>query len=155
MLMSSRSSCLCFLLTLLLAGWISLPAHAQPGELQGFSGASLGQSELGQGTKILVFWTSWSPRCRDIFPRLEALQARWGSRAEIVAVNFEEDRGAVAQFIGGAKPGTRIVLDLDGALAKKHGITNLPGLLVLRNGEVAYSGKLPDDPDSLLARLLG
>lgn len=136
-------------------GFAPRGAEAQGGNLAAFSGAPLTQAELGQGTKVLVFFTTWSPHCKDVFSRIGALEQRWGSRSEIIAVNFQEDRDAVSAFLGNRPPRTRTVMDVDGALAKKHGITTLPALLVLRNGEVLFSGKLPADPDSVLSRLLG
>jgi hypothetical protein len=34
-------------------------------------------------------------------------------------------------------------------------VTNLPGLLVFKDGEAAYRGKLPDDPDQVISQILG
>ena len=104
---------------------------------------------------MLVLWASWSPRCRDIVERVNTLEGRWGGRARVVAVAFNEDRGDVERFLAGKPLRSRVVLDGDGAFAKKHAITWLPGLVVLKGGETAYAGKLPDDPDALLSRLLG
>lgn len=132
----------------------SLPSAAQ-GNLSGFSGPDLSPNDLNRGTKVLVFWASWSPRCRDILDKVNSLEARWATDAEVIAVNFQEDRATVSDFVGGTRVRARMVMDTGGGLAKKHAITNLPGLLVLRDGEVLYSGKLPDDPNALLGRLLG
>ncbi len=45
-------------------------------------------------------------------------------------------------------------MDPDGAFSKKHNIATLPGLLIVKDGQVAYRGKLPEDPDRVIADLL-
>ena len=38
--------------------------------------------------------------------------------------------------------------------AKRHAVTSLPFLLVIEDGEVAFSGKLPADADGVIGRAL-
>jgi len=71
----------------------------------------------------------------------------------VVVVDFEEDRPAVEAFLAGKALTVPVFLDTEGALAKKYGIATLPGLLVLREGQVAYRGKLPDSPERVLQPL--
>ena len=48
------------------------PAGArQGGALPGLAGGQLASADLAQGTHIVVIWASWSPRCRDIAPRVD------------------------------------------------------------------------------------
>jgi thiol-disulfide isomerase/thioredoxin len=127
-----------FALLCLLAA--AFPAAAQPGVLRGLDGPDLRPADLAQGTTVLVVWASWSPRCRDIVERVNALDRRWSSKARIVAVAFNEDRAEVERFLAGRRLGARVVLDADGAFAKKHAITWLPGLVVVKDGDAAYAG---------------
>jgi thiol-disulfide isomerase/thioredoxin len=136
------------------------PALAQGGpgpdvHLQGLRGERLSDADLAQGTTIFVIWASWSPRSRDIVERVGPLVQRWGGKARVVMVNFQEDRQAVEGFLAGKNPGTPIFLDGDGAFSKKYAVATLPGLLVIKDGRVAYRGKLPDNPDDILASILG
>ena len=130
------------------------PASAQEIHLAGLAGERLGDAELTQGTVIVVVWASWSPRSRDIVERGKALAGRWGSRARVVTVDFEEERPAIEAFLAGRSLGAPIFLDADGVFSKKYAIATLPGLLVLREGKTVYHGKLPEDPDRLIADLL-
>jgi hypothetical protein len=41
-------------------------------------------------------------------------------------------------------------MDPDGAFSRKYNVATLPGLLVVKDGNVTYRGKLPDDPDSVI-----
>jgi thiol-disulfide isomerase/thioredoxin len=111
----------------------------------------LTESDLARGTTIIVVWASWSPRCRDIVERVNPLAERWGGKARVVTVNFQEDRGAVETFLRGKSLRAPVYLDGDGAFSKRHAVTTLPGLLVFVNGRVAYGGRLPEDPDRVLA----
>ena len=142
-------------LALLLTLVLPVSAGAQDIRLQGLSGGQLTEADLGQGATIVVVWASWSPRCRDIVDRVNALQGRWGNRARVVTVDFQEDRGAVQSFLSGKNLSVPVYLDTDGAFSKKHAVTTLPGLLVIRDGNVAYRGKLPDDADRVLSEILG
>lgn len=134
----------------------AVPADAQGLRLQGLRGEELRESDLGSQPTIVVIWASWSPRGRDIDQRVSALASRWGRQARVITVNFQEDRATVEQFLTGKNfGGAPIFLDADGSFSKKHAVTNLPGLLVFKDGAAAYRGKLPDDADAVIVPILG
>ncbi|MFN7959712.1 MAG: TlpA disulfide reductase family protein [Thermoanaerobaculia bacterium] len=142
----------------LLLGFLaqSLPAWAagEPPGLVTLEGAEIPAAELAQGRVVLVVWASWSPRCRDIADRLNALNQQWGREAKIYAVSFQEDRAAVDAFLAGRRLPVQAALDREGNFSKRHAITALPSLIVFEDGRSLYSGKLPDDANGLLANLL-
>jgi thiol-disulfide isomerase/thioredoxin len=146
--------------TLLLVSLLfTATAPAAPGAVQGLrlhglQGEQLAESDLAQGTSIVVVWASWSPRSRDIVERVNPIAQRWGGRARVVTVNFQEETPAVRGFLTGKSLAVPVFLDSDGAFAKKYAVATLPGLLVVRDGQVVYRGKLPDDPDRTLTELL-
>lgn len=142
-------------LAVLLGTALSVPAPAQGVRLPGLQGGQLTDGDLAQGATVVVVWASWSPRGKDIVDRVNAIQNRWGNRARVVTVNFQEDRATVEGFLAGKGLAVPVYLDAEGAFSKKHAVTNLPGLLVVRDGNVAYRGKLPDNPDSILTETLG
>ena len=143
------------LLLLLALPVLVLPTAAQDLRLPGLTGGSLSEAELNRGTTVIVVWASWSPRGRDVVPRVNALSRTWGNRARVITVNFQEDRETVEGFLAGKGLAVPVYLDADGAFSKKNAVTNLPGLLVIKDGETAFRGKLPDDPDSVLREILG
>ena len=145
----------CALAALQMAMPRAVQAQGRGVELVGLHGERLGEAELSQGTTLVVFWASWSPRSRDVVDRVNALTQRWGSRARVVTVNFQEDRAAIDGFLAGKSMAAPIFLDADGALSKKYAVATLPGLLILKDGQAAYHGKLPDDPDTVIAGILG
>jgi thiol-disulfide isomerase/thioredoxin len=129
--------------------------HAQDLRLRGVRGEELRESDLGSQPTIVVVWASWSPRGHDIDRRVNALAGRWGRQARVITVNFQEDRDTVEKFLADKDLGAPVFLDADGAFSKKYAVTNLPGLLVFKDGKVAYRGKLADDPDVVIGEILG
>jgi thiol-disulfide isomerase/thioredoxin len=130
-------------------------AQGRAVELHGLNGGKLTEAALQSGVSIVVVWASWSPRCRDIVDRLNALDGRWGAQASVVSVNFQEERPAIEQFLAGQNLKVPVFIDGRGAFAKQYAVTTLPGLLIYKDGEVAYRGKLPNDTDALIGRILG
>lgn len=133
----------------------AVPANAQGVLLRGLGGEQLAEADLAQGATIFVVWTSWSPHCRDIVERVNPLVQRWSGKARVVTLNFQDNRQAVEGFLAGKQLGTTVFLDTDGAFSKKYALTNLPGLLIIKDGKVVYKGKLPGDPDRVIVEVLG
>lgn len=122
--------------------------------LSGLDGGKLHESELLKRTTLVVVWASWSPHCRDIPQRVAALGRNWGGKARVVTIDFEEEPRTVHAFLAKGPMHAPVFLDSDGAFSKKYGVTSLPGLVVFKDGKVAYRGRFPDDPRGLLTPLL-
>ncbi len=138
-----------------LAAGVALTQGAEL-RLPGLDQGELTEGQLAQGTHIVVFWTSWAPRGRDVVDRVNRLVDRWGDRARVVTVNFQEDERAVRSFLSD-KPDlkARVFLDEDGELSKRHHVNSAPWLLILKDGRTSFSEKLPRDPDTVVAQVLG
>lgn len=132
----------------------ALPAAAQDVRLNCGGGQGLSDADLARGTTIIVVWASWSPRSRDIVERVNPLASRWGGQARVLTVNFQEERGAVDGFLAGKGLSVPVCMDTDGSFSKKYNVATLPGLLVVKDGQVAYRGKLPDNPDGVISGLI-
>lgn len=146
------------LLGLALLGLAGLPNRVVAAEhatdLTGLDGERLTDAELSEGATILVVWASWSPRCRDIGKRVEGILERWGERARVATVNFQEDETAARGFARKQRLTVPVYLDREAVFAKRHGVSSLPFLLVIEDGETSFSGKLPSDADAVLEREL-
>ncbi len=131
-------------------------AIAQPGSpsLEGLDGGRLTTSDLATGWHVFIVWASWSPRCRDVVERANAIEAEWGDKARVHLVNFQESSEEVRRFLAGKGARPQVYLDRDGSFSKKHTVTTLPGLLVVGDGKTAFRGKLPPDPDPVLGQFL-
>lgn len=145
------------------AGWLLLllvaagagPMGAQPGSsLPGLNGGQLSAADLAQGTHIIVVWASWSPRCRDISPRVNDLVQKLSGQGRVVTVNFQEEAAAISEFVRQNPLNAPIYLDRDGEFSKGHAVTALPGLIVVRQGEVLFQGRLAAEAEEQVQGLL-
>lgn len=134
---------------------VAVEARAAQGvRLPGLGGGELTDGDLGGGTHVLVVWASWSPRCRDIVDRVNGIQARYGDRARVATIDFQEDPAEVERFLRGKGLAVPVYLDRDGEFSKSMAVTWLPGLLVYRDGRVRYQGRLPADAGSVIEEAL-
>ena len=129
----------------------ALPLRAEEVNLSCLGGGHLNDADLAHGVTIVVVWASWSPRSRGIADRVGPLASRWGGRARVVTVDFQEDGAVVERFLGGKGLGAPVCLDPEGTFSHNYKVATLPGLVVLKDGQAVYAGKLPDDPDSVIA----
>jgi thiol-disulfide isomerase/thioredoxin len=139
-----------------LAGGSPAPTGAQQQALRlpGLSGGELTEADLGRGSSVLVLYAGWSPRCRDVVDRANALHQEWGNSARVAMINFQESPEEVRAFLRDKSPRSPVYLDRDGAFAKKHSVTQLPFVLVFRDGEVKARGRLDDGAGGLVGNAL-
>jgi thiol-disulfide isomerase/thioredoxin len=145
---------LVFLSLAALAHFACARADAQVVALSCLGGERLSESDLARGATIVVVWASWSPRSRDIVQRVNPIVSRWSGSARVVTVNFQEERQAVEGFLAGKGFSAPVCMDPDGVFSRRYNVATLPGLLVVKDGQVAYRGKLTDDVDRIIAGLL-
>ncbi|HSS50554.1 MAG TPA: hypothetical protein VLX28_16580 [Thermoanaerobaculia bacterium] len=141
-------------LALVLLAGLARVSGAQEISLSCLAGEHLSEGDMARGVNIVVVWASWSPRSRDIVQRVNPIASRWKGSARVATVNFQEERPAVEGFLAGKGLGAPVCLDPDGLFSHKYNVANLPGLLVVKDGQVMFHGKLPDDPNRVIAELL-
>jgi hypothetical protein len=129
-------------------------SNAQEISLVCLGGEHLSEGDMSRGANIVVIWASWSPHSRDIVQRVNPIASRWTGSARVMTVNFQEERKVIEGFLAGRSLGAPVCLDSEGLFSRKYSVANLPGLLVVKDGQVVFHGKLPDDPDRVIAELL-
>ena len=96
---------------------------------------------------VLNFWTTWCAYCNQMETMLADVRTKFSGRDDVVflAINADEDEGAVAPFLQRQKPGGTLVF-ADG-VNKAFRVESIPTVLVLdKAGKVAYhtQGFAPD-----------
>jgi thiol-disulfide isomerase/thioredoxin len=90
--------------------------------------------------KILYvdFWASWCEPCRVSFSEMEKIHTRYKDRGfSVVAVNLDEDAGAMAAFLKGRALSFPVVRDARQLLVAAVGIEAMPTSLLLdRKGRI-------------------
>ncbi len=99
---------------------------------------------------ILIFFSTWSPKCRDIDIRVKKINRQWGQTAPVFLIDFQEDARAVEKFFEGKSLDVEVLLDPGATFSKGQKITYLPSLLAVKDGSTAFRGRLPNDVASVL-----
>ncbi len=127
------------------------PAAAQWSLPRLGGGAALEPPAIASGLVIVVVWTTWSPRGGNIVDRLNRIEADWGNRARVLSVVFQESSESVDRFLRGQKLAVPVFLDSGNAdFSKRHNVTQVPRLLVFKDGVTAVNVNLTDDPNPLI-----
>lgn len=95
-----------------------------------------------KGKVVMVdFWASWCEPCKESFPAMEALQQRYREKGlVIVAVNMDEKRADMEEFLKKNPATFAIVRDAKQKLAEKSGISTMPSsFLIDRQGKVRFA----------------
>ena len=131
------------------------PAAAQWSLPRLGGGQPLDQEAISSGLVIVVVWTTWSPRGRNIVERLGRIQSDWGDRARVVSVVFQESPEAIERFLEGEQLTVPVYLDSGNAeFSKRHKVTQVPRLLVFKDGVTAVNVNLTNDPNPLISGAL-
>ncbi len=88
----------------------------------------------------LDFWASWCAPCRQSFPWMDALQARYGERGlTVVGMNVDPDRHSADEFLQAFKPRFQVLFDPNGSVAQSYSLMGMPEtFLIDRTGAVRY-----------------
>ena len=72
----------------------------------------------------------------------------------VITVNFQEEASAIQEFVRQHPLNAPTYLDRDGEFSKGHAVTTLPGLIVVRKGEVLFEGRLAAEAEEQIQGLL-
>ena len=122
-----------------------LVGHPAPNFSLAIPGSSTGKSELSlsdfKGKPIVLnFWASWCAPCKEELPLLENTWKRMQAQGKDViflGIDFEETNSTAISFLRQNNVTYPAVLDANGSVALKYGITSLPDTIFIdRNGTV-------------------
>lgn len=113
---------------------------APPFHAERLTGGTLAVPHDLRGRVLAIrFWADWCPYCKTEMQALEPVYRRLNPLGlEILAVNVAQDRDTVAAFMRSLDVSYPVLLDPDGATARRYGVTTLPMTwLVDRRGRLA------------------
>jgi cytochrome c biogenesis protein CcmG, thiol:disulfide interchange protein DsbE len=123
---------------------VLLPAFAAEAPELTFTtatGESLSLTTLRGKVVYLDYWASWCAPCRQSFPWMEQMQARYGERGFVVlAVNVDRERAEAQRFLAASPAQLRIVYDPNGDTARLMKVKGMPSsFLIGRDGAIVSS----------------
>ncbi len=141
----------------------ALPSHAlEPGQpapelaLPGLRGP-VDLAEARGHVTYVDFWASWCGPCRQSFPWMNELQARYGAKGlRVIAVNLDKKRADADRFLGENKAEFAVGFDPAGDSARRYGIKGMPSSVLLGpDGKVlmVHSGFRGEDRQVLEDRI--
>jgi len=138
-------------------------AAAEPGqpapdiELQGAAGAQK-LSELKGKLVYVDFWASWCGPCRQSFPWMNDMQAKYGARGlQVVGINLDAKRTDADQFLAQLPARFALAFDAKGESARRFAVKGMPtSVLIDPSGKViaVHQGFRDDERKELEDRLV-
>ncbi len=95
---------------------------------------ALSLSDFKGKSVVLNFWASWCAPCKDELPLLESTWKRMqaqGKDVVFLGIDFQEANSAAASFLQQNGITYPAVLDANGSVALKYGITSLPDTIFI------------------------
>jgi len=106
-------------------------------ELDGLNG-KVKLSEYRGKVVYLDFWASWCGPCRESFPWMNDIHARFKKKGfRVIAVNLDIQRADADKFLTQLKPNFDIAFDPPGIVAGLYELQGMPSAyLIDRNGKI-------------------
>lgn len=88
----------------------------------------------------LDFWASWCGPCRESFPWMNQMRAKYGDNLEVIAVSLDQDKNQARRFAEEFEAEFTIGFDVDGTVADQFGVRGLPSSVIInRDGNLVES----------------
>ena len=138
-----------FPLAALLAALVAVawPAAATDGSppAPGFKLANRAGGELSldglKGQVVMInFWASWCGPCRQEFPALDQIYAKYKPMGfQMIAINVESEKADAEKFLGKTPVSFPILFDPDNKVSGSYGVSAMPTtFLVDRQGRLRW-----------------
>jgi thiol-disulfide isomerase/thioredoxin len=164
--LQASQSLLATLLGLLLLALIKGCDEAPPTLTQGqaLPGFSLEQLQEGsmsfpqdlQGKVVAIrFWADWCPFCKTEMRDIEPIYQQYRERGLVIlAVNVRQDRATAARFIRRLDISYPVLLDVDGAVARRYGVKGLPTTFIADRAGKLHTKILGESTPELFEQIL-
>ena len=117
-------------------GGLSQPSSSGQGEAPAFTLSTLDGRQVGlrelRGRPVLInFWATWCAPCRLEMPLIEQIAAKHPSLT-VLLVDERDDRNAARDFVAQLHIRSTVLIDGDGAVGDRYGISGLPTTFFVR-----------------------
>ena len=103
-------------------------------------GKQLALSDLKGQVVMINFWASWCGPCRQEFPALDQIYAKYKPMGfTLVAINVESEKSDAEKFLAKTPASFPILFDPDNKVSGQYGVSAMPTtVLVDRQGRVRW-----------------
>jgi thiol-disulfide isomerase/thioredoxin len=116
------------------------PGQPAPGfELNGLDGAVRLEQDRGK-LVYLDFWASWCGPCRQSFPWMNQMQAKYGAQGlQVIGINLDTKTDEARSFLSSTPARFIVAFDPAGVAPRNFGIQGMPSsVLIGRDGKVVF-----------------
>jgi thiol-disulfide isomerase/thioredoxin len=116
-------------------------------KLRNLNGREVTLDQFKGKVVLLDFWATWCGPCRMTMPLLERLQREYPKGMTLLAINLQEDKDVVRDYVREQNIDSEVLLDEDGAVGAAYGAGMIPmQVLIDREGNIlrAQAGGGPD-----------
>jgi len=139
----------CFILSALaISGCVRRPQHetlleiGQPApafRLQDINGQEVTLDQFKGRVVMLDFWATWCGPCRMTMPLLEGLAKEYASTMVLLAINLQDPKEVVKEYIWKQGIHSQVLLDEDGSVGALYGAESIPmEVLIDKEGIVRH-----------------
>jgi len=109
-------------------------------KLPGLRGTPVDLADFKGKLTYVDFWASWCGPCRQSFPWMNEMQAKYGARGlQVVGINLDRKRDDAERFLAELPATFTIAFDAAGDSAKRFGVKGMPtSVLIGPDGKVLY-----------------
>jgi thiol-disulfide isomerase/thioredoxin len=120
-------------------GMVEVGREAPKFKLPDLSGQDVSLDQYRGKIVMLDFWATWCGPCRMSMPILEDLQKEYPNDLTLLAINLQEPRDGVRDFVKENGIHSRVLLDESGKVGETYGASGIPMQVVIdRQGIVRY-----------------
>jgi len=104
------------------------------------AGGEVSLADLRGQVVMINFWASWCGPCRQEFPALDQIYAKYKPMGfTLVAINVESEKADAEKFLSATPASFPILFDPDNTVSGKYGVSAMPTtVLVDRQGRVRW-----------------
>lgn len=98
---------------------------------------------IGKRPVLIEFWATWCPLCKELQPRFDAAQARYGGEVEflVIAVAVNQSKRSITRHLAANPMTGRILWDTSGRATRAFMAPTTSYVVVLdAEGRVVYTG---------------
>jgi peroxiredoxin len=100
--------------------------------LTAIDGSTVSLADLKGSVAVLDFWATWCGPCVESLPHIDQIHADLSDKGlKVYAVNLQEQKAQVQKFLTSKKLTLPVLLDSDGATAKKYLANAIPETVII------------------------
>jgi thiol-disulfide isomerase/thioredoxin len=152
------ASSLLLALTLVFSGCVQPPSETEAIEigrpapvfkLPDLNGREVSLDQFRGKIVMLDFWATWCNPCRMTMPLVEKLQKEYPNNMVLLAINLQETKDVVREYMRQQNLGSQVLLDEEGSVGKTYGTEAIPMQVLIDKTGIVRDIKTGFDPRML------